>query len=117
MLFKTLLPFVLVSLSVRATPVAQTAVEELVILSTKETVNGTLTVWGVREGGTTKRDTSAPGLGALTKRCGSNAVTCDSGHTASADSCADLINALAVNDFSLPVSPRSVCLTQSGNQC
>ncbi|KAJ7795114.1 hypothetical protein B0H14DRAFT_2920986 [Mycena olivaceomarginata] len=89
----------------RASPVADDA-SDLVLLSTQETANGTLTFWGYPDG-------------ASKRACGNNAVTCSGSHTADVNSCRQLISSLSSNGgqaWGVP-SPRSICTTQNGNQC
>ncbi|KAF8144969.1 hypothetical protein K438DRAFT_1735693 [Mycena galopus ATCC 62051] len=93
----------------RASPVVEDA-SDLVVLSTQETANGTITVWGYADGAFER---------AVEKRqCGGNAVTCSGSHTADVNSCRQLISSLSSSAGSgLGTSPRSLCVTQSGNQC
>ena len=52
--------------------------------------------------------------------CGDNDITCytSGSHQASTDSCWFLLNSLqASSGDSAPKSPRSICVSQSGNQC
>ncbi|KAF7350039.1 hypothetical protein MVEN_01305600 [Mycena venus] len=94
----------------RASPVADAS--DLVVLSTQETANGTITIWGYSDGASKRADT-------LEKRqCGGNAITCSGSHTADINSCRQLISSLSSNSGSgVGTSPRSICTTQNGNQC
>jgi hypothetical protein len=116
---KTMMTFIAIGLlcvSVQATPVARD--EELVILSTEQTVNGTLTIWGVSDGTTSKARSESPFADLQKRQCGSNDVTCSGSHTADINSCFSLITNLENNPgTTLNESPRSICLTQNGNQC
>ncbi|KAJ7740787.1 hypothetical protein B0H14DRAFT_2989875 [Mycena olivaceomarginata] len=95
----------------RASPVADGA-SDLVLLSTQETANGTLTFWGYPDGA------SKRAVGLEKRQCGSNAVTCSGSHTADVNSCRQLISSLRSNGGQgVGTSPRSICTTQNGNQC
>ncbi|KAF8183557.1 hypothetical protein K438DRAFT_1599517 [Mycena galopus ATCC 62051] len=99
----------LVLLQARASPASD--VSDLVVLSTEETAHGTITIWGYPNGASKRTDT-------LEKRCGGNAITCSGSHTADVNSCRQLISSLQSNSGQgVGTSPRSICVTQNGNQC
>ncbi|KAJ7754727.1 hypothetical protein B0H14DRAFT_3166462 [Mycena olivaceomarginata] len=114
--------FILLALAffqARASPVADDA-SDLVLLSTQETANGTLTFWGYPDGA------SKRAVGLEKRQCGNNAVTCSGSHTADVNSCRQLISSLSSNggqgvgketDTGQKRPPRSICTTQNGNQC
>lgn len=91
--------------------------QELVLLSSEIIPAGNLTIWGVPDDAITATpdviDNVA--LPAVDRRCGSNQVTCDSANAAYTTVCTALINTLSGAGVS--TSPRSICLSQSGNQC
>lgn len=91
--------------------------QELVLLSSEIIPAGNLTIWGVPDDDITATpdviDNVA--LPAVDRRCGSNQVTCDSANAAYTTVCTALINTLSGAGVS--TSPRSICLSQSGNQC
>ncbi|KAK3489858.1 hypothetical protein B0T13DRAFT_406112 [Neurospora crassa] len=95
-----------------ASPVPAPAEDGLIIIEQTETENGTITWYGDESTPITARSTPSP---ELDKRCGSNAVTCSGSHRAYAPVCTNLINSLSSQ--AIPQSPRSVCLSQGGNQC
>ncbi|KAJ4390440.1 hypothetical protein N0V85_007222 [Neurospora sp. IMI 360204] len=95
-----------------ATPVPVPAEDGLIIIEQTEIEDGTITWYGEESTPITARSPLSP---ELHKRCGSNAVTCSGSHKAYAPVCTNLINNLSTQ--SIPQSPRSVCLTQGGNQC
>jgi hypothetical protein len=114
---KTLMTFLvtgLLCLGVQATPVARE--EELVILRTEQTANGTLTFWGVADGATSKPPSAFADL--EKRQCGSNDVICSGDHTAGVTSCEDLLADLQAHPGT-PVneSPRSICRTTVNEQC
>ncbi|KAJ7505963.1 hypothetical protein B0H11DRAFT_1850562 [Mycena galericulata] len=101
----------LVFFQAHASPVADDA-SDLVLLSTQETANGTITIWGY------PNDASEHTVGLEKRQCGSNAVTCSGSNTADVNSCRQLISSLRSNaGQGLGTSPRSICTTQNGNQC
>ncbi|KAF7555893.1 hypothetical protein G7Z17_g1822 [Cylindrodendrum hubeiense] len=53
----------------------------------------------------------------LSKRCGSNSLSCYSGHRANAWTCSQLIYQVEKSSTQLKQSPRSICKTVSGKQC
>ncbi|KAK3392214.1 hypothetical protein B0T20DRAFT_360471 [Sordaria brevicollis] len=104
-----------------ATPVPAPAEDGLVILQQNETEVGTITWYtdtdadADTEQPVDRRSVSAPLSQDLHKRCGSNTLTCSGSHRAYSPVCSNLINSLSGQ--SIPQSPRSVCLSQGGNQC
>ncbi|KAJ6528447.1 hypothetical protein B0H19DRAFT_969072 [Mycena capillaripes] len=100
----------LVIFQARASPVADAS--DLVLLSTQEAANGTITFWGYPDGA------SERAVGALEKRCGTNDITCSGSHAADVNSCSQLISSLRNHaGQGVGTSPRSICISQNGNQC
>ncbi|KAK3344563.1 hypothetical protein B0H65DRAFT_508453 [Neurospora tetraspora] len=95
-----------------ATPVPVPAEDGLIIIEQTEIEDGTITWYGEGSTPITARSPVSP---ELHKRCGSNTVTCSGSHKAYQPVCINLINSLSSQ--SIPQSPRSVCLSQGGNQC
>ncbi|KAJ7622128.1 hypothetical protein FB45DRAFT_753295 [Roridomyces roridus] len=82
---------------------------DLVLLSTQETPNGNITIWGVPEGASSSKRTAAASF-PMKKRCGTNDVKCSTSHTADRTSCVQLVGSLSANSGkAVGVSPRSIC--------
>ncbi|KAH7635554.1 hypothetical protein SMAC4_13726 [Sordaria macrospora] len=96
-----------------ASPVPALAEDGLVIIEQTEIAEGTITWYGEEE--STPIAARSPVSADLDKRCGSNLQTCSGSHRAYAPVCNNLINSLSGQ--SIPQSPRSVCLSQGGDQC
>lgn len=88
----------------------------LVLLDSEITPVGNLTIWGVPDNddsATTTIDDSA--RSDVHRRCGGNQVQCNGGNSAYTSVCSALIDSL--RSVGVNTSPRSICLSQSGNQC
>lgn len=88
----------------------------LVLLDSEITPVGNLTIWGVPD----NEDSTTSTIGDFAhsdvhRRCGSNQVQCNSAHSAYTTVCSALINSL--RSVGVSTAPRSICLSQSGNQC
>lgn len=102
--------------------------QTLALIGTQETPLGNITIWGLAdEPGFSVTGREPPNLihwrqsksgEKHERRCGSNAVSCSGSHVPVAASCAALISSLRSNGPTvLGISPRSLCLSVSGNQC
>ncbi|KAH8768137.1 hypothetical protein F5883DRAFT_68893 [Diaporthe sp. PMI_573] len=91
--------------------------EALVLLNSEITPVGNLTIWGVpdNENSTTTAIIDDAAHSDVQRRCGSNLIECNSSNTAYTTVCSALIGTLSSAGVS--TSPRSICLTQSGNRC
>lgn len=91
--------------------------EVLVLISSEIIPAGNLTTWGVPDDGvTTTPDIVDEVTNAhVDRRCGSNQVTCSSTNQAYTTVCTALMGTLG--SAGVGTSPRSICLTQAGNQC
>lgn len=89
----------------------------LVLLNSEITPVGNLTIWGVTddEDAATTTIVDDSDYSDVHRRCGSNQVQCNSAHSAYTTVCSALINTLSGAGVS--TAPRSICLSQSGNQC
>ena len=97
-----------------ATPVARDT--ELILLSSKLVPDGNLTIWGVPPN--EERNAISADNTAISKRCGSNDVTCSSDHQASRNVCNMLLSNLAASAGNgISTSPRAICLSSSGDKC
>lgn len=89
----------------------------LILLDSEITPLGNLTIWGVPDNEdsatTTIIDDSA--RSDVYRRCGGNQVECNGGNSAYTSVCSALINSL--RSVGVNTAPRSICLSQSGNQC
>lgn len=91
--------------------------QALVLLSSEVIPAGNLTIWGVPDTGIpgtpdTVDDVASPHVD---RRCGSNQVTCHTSNQAYTTVCSALIGTLGGSGVG--TAPRSICLSQSGNQC
>lgn len=89
----------------------------LILLDTEITPVGNLTIWGVPDNEDSATITTIDDLAHsdVQRRCGSNQVQCNSAHSAYTTVCSALINSL--RSVGVSTAPRSICLSQSGNQC
>ncbi|KAF9773842.1 hypothetical protein IL306_008249 [Fusarium sp. DS 682] len=96
-------------------PKVPEAPEGLIVLA-QESVDdgaGVLTFYGDADPtAAEKRDESG-----LSKRCGSNQVSCFGSHRAPIWVCTDLLYQMERSSTQLRQSPRSICKTTSGKQC
>ncbi len=121
MLFKTTaLTFILASAQVLAAP-APTE-NGVVLIDTFEVADGTITVYGSDPASVTTNEASASeeeslDTPQLSKRCGSNRVSCFNSNKPALNTCRDLVNNVRGSSQVLSNSPRSICLTRSGQQC
>lgn len=93
---------------------------DLIILEqfTKDAGAGPVEITIYGDATPSKRSVEVVGVGSdLSRRCGSNRVTCDNSNGANRDSCYSLVNALSGDQAQLPGSPRSICGTYSSAQC
>lgn len=89
----------------------------LVLLDSEITPLGNLTIWGVPDDEDTATTTIIDDSthSDVHRRCGSNQVQCNSAHSAYTTVCSALIDSL--RNVGVSTAPRSICLSQSGNQC
>ena len=112
MLFKAFTILALAAtIQVLAAPSTEAVDDDLIIVQTLPYGNGTLVVYGSATPGTvTAVSSPAP-------NCGTNAVTCSGSNQANVNTCASLLTGIQNSGAVLGSSPRSLCLSQGGNQC
>ncbi|EIN04158.1 hypothetical protein PUNSTDRAFT_55734 [Punctularia strigosozonata HHB-11173 SS5] len=87
--------------------------EDAYVISTKDLgADGILTVYGI-----VGDDAPTNSASLQARQCGSNDVTCSGSHQAIASVCSTLIGQVCNSGGSVSASPRSLCLSSSGNQC
>lgn len=93
---------------------APTADDNLVVIHTESLgTNGTLTYYG--EANPSQRERSADSLEA--RACASRTLHCSGSHLADSNLCRVLIRSLKENSGWAGPSPRSICLSKSGQCC
>ncbi|KAK4041275.1 hypothetical protein C8A01DRAFT_34687 [Parachaetomium inaequale] len=103
----------LAALPAFAIPTAEVSViveDGLVLLDKFEIAEGTITTYAVDPA-------HAASTVQLTKRCGSNKVTCDGSHVPPFNTCQDLVSSIIDNSRVLASNPRSICLNRNGGNC